>query len=302
MERWTVLISVGHKKSPLRFSVSKRLLKGTGWVILFILTLSLVCGMQAFHTKQLLTRYLKELAHQRHLLARLQMIKDKTEEVKQELRSLVWRDKILRLTHSIEQIPDAVRKMGVGGPRYFKANIPDSYLAKEVEETFESLDLIDRELRLEEGSFEEIDKGIRKKLHKILHTPSIPPTYGRITSKFGYRIHPIHKKREFHKGIDIANRPGTPVVATADGKVIYAGWVKGFGKFVLIQHGYGYTTAYGHLKNITVRKGQYVKRGQLIGTMGRTGLATGTHLHYEVRVVNKPVNPLKYADFSSVMF
>ena len=99
---------------------------------------------------------------------------------------------------------------------------------------------------------------------------------------------------EYHAGVDIANRPDTPVFATADGQVRHAGWAGGYGRMVLIAHGWSYSTVYGHNSKVVVKEGQRVQRGQLIAYMGTTGHSTGNHLHYEVLRHGKPVNPVPY--------
>lgn len=117
---------------------------------------------------------------------------------------------------------------------------------------------------------------------------------GRISSEFGYRNHPTYKFRKFHYGIDIAAPAGTSIYATAGGKVIQAGWTNGYGNYIVIEHAKGYKTAYAHLSRIGVKKGQQLKKGALIGKVGKTGVATGNHLHYEVIKNGKKVNPRPY--------
>ena len=120
------------------------------------------------------------------------------------------------------------------------------------------------------------------------------PARGILTSSFGYRRDPVHGGRAFHQGVDIAAAPGHPVKVPADGMVIRAGRIGGLGKAVYVSHGYGLTTRYGHLAEISVEPGDEVQRGDVIGTVGSTGRSTGYHLHYEVRVDGKAVNPLAY--------
>ncbi len=135
-----------------------------------------------------------------------------------------------------------------------------------------------------------------KKQHDIYFaTPKGSPVEdGYISSPYGWRIHPRTGKRAFHRGVDIAAWPGTPVRATADGVVSFAGWSGGSGKLVVIQHGFGFTTCYAHNKKIVVKVGQTVKRGQIIAYVGSTGNTTGPHVHYEVWIDGKAVNPYKY--------
>ncbi len=126
--------------------------------------------------------------------------------------------------------------------------------------------------------------------------PSICPVKGkyRISSKFGWRTHPIHKKKQFHSGIDLAAPKGTPVLATADGIIVFAGKNGGYGKFVIIKHSDGMKTAYAHLSKILVSKGDAVTKNQEIAKVGSTGRSTGAHLHYEVIINNKKTDPAAY--------
>lgn len=124
--------------------------------------------------------------------------------------------------------------------------------------------------------------------------PSIWPVHGQVMSGFGERLDPLDGEGAFHAGMDIAAPTGTDVVASADGIVLSAGPDAGYGNSVLIDHGYGIQTRYGHLSRVDVVVGEGVKRGQVIGEVGMTGRATGPHLHYEVHVQDTPVNPAKY--------
>lgn len=122
------------------------------------------------------------------------------------------------------------------------------------------------------------------------------PIQGNITSSFGYRSHPITMSYEYHYGIDISGEPGTLISAPADGIVRYAGWQQGYGLSVLINHGFGFSTLYGHMSEINVKEGESVIRGKPIGKVGSTGTSTGPHLHYEVWEYGSPVNPMKYME------
>jgi murein DD-endopeptidase MepM/ murein hydrolase activator NlpD len=135
---------------------------------------------------------------------------------------------------------------------------------------------------------------LRGRLYEDHVTPSIWPVRGTVTAGFGQRMDPFTGEGNFHNGVDIAAPAGTLVRAAADGILFHAGPDAGYGNEALIDHGYGLTTKYGHLKNLKVFVGQEVSRGQIIGTVGMTGRATGPHLHYEVLVGGIPVNPANY--------
>jgi murein DD-endopeptidase MepM/ murein hydrolase activator NlpD len=129
---------------------------------------------------------------------------------------------------------------------------------------------------------------------QLADAPSLWPIEGRVASSFGERLDPINGEGAFHSGIDIDAPWGTPVRAAADGDVIGPSMGSGYGREVVLDHGHGLSTLYGHLSSIAVLPGQHVTRGQVIGYVGQTGRATGPHLHYEVRVHNVPVNPHKF--------
>lgn len=120
------------------------------------------------------------------------------------------------------------------------------------------------------------------------------PVKGRISSGYGYRIHPISKRKEFHAALDIAAPKGTKIVASKSGRISYAGWIRGYGKVVVINHSNGYSTLYAHMSKISVKKGQQVSKGDKIGEVGTTGYSTGPHTHFEIRRFGKKLNPLKY--------
>ncbi|MCX5794794.1 MAG: M23 family metallopeptidase [Elusimicrobia bacterium] len=148
------------------------------------------------------------------------------------------------------------------------------------------------------ASFQEIAWYIGNQRSLLHATPAMWPTSGQITSLFGYRLSPMQRSEEgggeFHPGVDIANRADTLIYATANGTVRLAGWTSGYGQLIVIDHGYGISTAYGHTSKSLVKAGDRVTRGQVIGYMGTTGRSTGAHLHYEIRRNGQPVNPMIY--------
>jgi murein DD-endopeptidase MepM/ murein hydrolase activator NlpD len=142
----------------------------------------------------------------------------------------------------------------------------------------------------EEGGIEYFDEKGRSAKSMLMKTPI---DGARITSRFGMRMHPILGYSRMHQGIDFGAPKGTPVMAAGSGRVVEAGWKAGYGKFIRVRHGSGYETAYGHLSRITANRGSHVRQGQTIGYVGMTGTATGPHLHYEIRVNNAQLNPLR---------
>jgi len=160
-----------------------------------------------------------------------------------------------------------------------------------------SADLVIQEINLRTESLGQLVTDLETRREQVARIPSAWPlqgTPGRITSSFGYRKDPFTYRVRHHDGTDIAARTGTPIVATARGVVAFAGYERGLGRVVRVDHGNGIMTCYGHLRKTLVKVGDDVERLELIGTLGSTGRSTGPHVHYEVRINGKPVNPAKY--------
>jgi len=133
---------------------------------------------------------------------------------------------------------------------------------------------------------------VEKRLDYLDAKPNLMPTVGRITSRYGYRKNPFGSGRDFHTGIDIANNSGTKVKAAGSGVITYAGYNSSYGRVIIISHGYGYQSVYGHNRKLLVKVGDKVEKGQIIAEMGNTGRSTGPHLHFEVRYYGNPKDPL----------
>jgi murein DD-endopeptidase MepM/ murein hydrolase activator NlpD len=157
-----------------------------------------------------------------------------------------------------------------------------------------SLEALDNEIAASEQNKTDLYKFLENQNAILASTPSIWPTKGWLSSRFGYRMSPFTGKREFHRGIDISTRMGAPIVAPADGIVSRVYRDRGYGNVVCVNHGYGVMTKYAHLKKTLVKKGQFVKRGETLALVGKTGRTTGPHLHYEVHLNKVAVNPLRY--------
>jgi hypothetical protein len=207
-------------------------------------------------------------------------------------------DRRLRLLANLEGSEESTRRFfGVGGPS--PEDIRETLLLQRNEEELmkqmrQDVERLDEEATAEGNSLRALESLLQNKRSQLTHTPSIWPTRGWFTSGFGYRISPFTGLRQMHEGIDISNRIGTPIIAPADGLVTNIGREWGFGKILVMSHGFGFTTRYGHLNRIEVKIGQKVKRGQKIAEIGNTGRSTGPHLHYEVKLNGVPVNPMKY--------
>ena len=216
-----------------------------------------------------------------------------------QLENIAFTDNyIYRVFFEVDPWPSSLREAGVGGSnRYEELNghkFSDLLIQSHLE-----MDDLSRKLVIQSRSFDEIIDMARNKEARMAARPAIQPVslkdLRRFGSSFGMRMHPILKVIRPHNGIDLTSPKGTNIYATADGTVIQAGYTTGgYGKKILIDHGFGYRTLYGHCEEIIVERGQKVKRGEVIGHVGSTGLSTTPHLHYEVHVNGRPVNPINY--------
>jgi len=206
-------------------------------------------------------------------------------------------DNIYRSIFEAEPIPENIRKGGIGGVNRYKylEGFDNSNL---VVEAHEKIDKLSKQIYLQSVSFDEVIELAKQKEEMLMSIPAIQPVSNkdltRMASGFGMRIHPIYKTKKMHEGMDFSAPVGTEVYATGSGKVTAVKRERGFGKYVIIDHGYGYQTVYAHLSDYNVRTGQQVNRGEVIGYVGNTGTSTAPHLHYEVRKKERAVNPANY--------
>jgi murein DD-endopeptidase MepM/ murein hydrolase activator NlpD len=195
----------------------------------------------------------------------------------------------------LEEHTDAATAAGGPQPRDSEMDIYlEKNLKRHISRIHWELEELQMGAEIQEQNAHRIENFFDSQRSLLAATPTIWPVRGWVTSRFGHRRSPFTGTLQLHEGIDIGARRGTPVKATADGIVIYAGWKAEYGKMVTLDHGYGFRTRYGHLDTLHVRSGQRVTRGGTIGTVGTTGKSTGPHLHYEVRLNNVPTNPKTY--------
>jgi murein DD-endopeptidase MepM/ murein hydrolase activator NlpD len=233
----------------------------------------------------------------RTLLDELRNLNNQFALLNEKIAQISKEDDILRVVADLPQIDPDIKKVGVGGPEYISHDRLDDLSSSSrdlVKKTVLDVDQMLRQAQLYEASIKEISRQVESKKDTFACLPTIYPTYGYITAGYGFRYHPFTGRREFHRGIDIANRIGAPINATADGMVAGVHYQAYYGKYVIIDHGYGFQTLYAHLHETLVREGQKVKRGDLIAKMGTSGRSTGPHLHYEVHCGDKVMNPLMY--------
>jgi len=219
------------------------------------------------------------------------------EDVSGQVSTIEKKDRAIRTYTGLPQIDRDVRKMGVGGTVIRKTNMdniaPD--FTDKISELGLNVDAISRRVKLELQSYNTMFDKVRNHSDNLKVIPSIRPVQeGFLGSGFGYREDPFNGKVRYHYGLDFAVNTGTKIYAPADGKVKFAGDQGGFGKVIKIDHGNGYRTIYAHLSKFNVKRGQDLKRGELIAISGNTGRSDGPHLHYEVHQYGAPRNPLDY--------
>ena len=232
------------------------------------------------------------------LKAELEKIGNKISSIRSTIDFLEERDDQIRSMLDLPPINSDVRQVGIGGAildleSSIKAN--ELSFGSELLDNLNLLEKLEREIRLEKDSYQKLLTTVERRQDSLRYLPVLKPVHDAyMSSGFGNRRHPIHRRIHFHRGIDLATNRGTPVIAPADGYVVSAGQNGGYGLFIAINHVYGFETYYGHLNKIYVRKGQFVKRGDKIGEVGSTGLATSSHLHYEVHSKGKSLDPTKF--------
>ena len=192
------------------------------------------------------------------------------------------------LQNSMDRLPTVVKNRAMGGPSAALTSVTPGLASPE--NTFSVLKDLLQGL---ESRLQTVRSNVDKRNSLAAATPSIWPTHGWLSSSMGNRADPFTGEKNFHPGLDISSDTGDPVYATADGKITTAAMAGNYGNLVVIDHGYGIETRYGHLSAFKVREGQAVKRGDLLGLVGATGRTTGSHLHYEVRANGRILNPLQ---------
>ncbi|MDT8368883.1 MAG: M23 family metallopeptidase [Longimicrobiales bacterium] len=299
-DRWTVLVMRG-ETSPIRqIEVSARSARRwvTGLAIsvpfaLVLLAWGAIGGAARWEARsaraenEVLT---EELAELRHRVAGFEGT----------LAELSVRDRQMRALAGLQGIDAEILEVGIGGPGLSGPDRSalwafDPVLASETFAVEWDISALERRARLLDESFGAVIDSLTAHRELLESTPSILPTSGYLSSRFSQaRLHPIHGRELPHEGVDIAAPRGTPILAAAGGRVIRAGWVAGYGQTVEIDHGFGFTTRYGHASELLVRVGQELERGAMIARVGASGIATSSHLHYEVRVNGVPQNPMNF--------
>jgi murein DD-endopeptidase MepM/ murein hydrolase activator NlpD len=222
------------------------------------------------------------------------LINQSIDSLRGEIVTLTEKEQAIRTIFDLPAIDPEERQLGIGGPELLPS---DQFYTPSKLSAYQAEAKIDRLLALsafEQDQFTDIYDVLVNKREDLDHTPSIQPTTGWLIRGYGIKRDPFTGQKRLHAGIDISNRRGTPIVAAAAGVVSFTGNRGPLGKTVVIDHGNGFETLYGHVDKFEVNKGQSVKRGDLIALMGNTGYSTGPHLHYGVMKDGVSVNPKRY--------
>jgi murein DD-endopeptidase MepM/ murein hydrolase activator NlpD len=295
--RWTIVL-VPHGSEPSRIvEVSWALLRGAASVLVVGVLVAFLLGYAVF-SRTLRAGSSSELERQnRELAGEIGSLHARLNTLHDTLGQISQRDARIRLLANLDPIDPQVQAAGVGGPA--PANHAElasmGVLGRRTAEIRVDVNALIRRANLLAQSFREAADSLKSHNDRLAATPSIMPTQGWLTSAFAsMREHPILHIARPHEGIDVSAPSGTPIEAPAAGRVVKTGWETGYGNVVELDHGYGLVTRFAHASKILVRTGQRVSRGEKLALVGNTGLSTGPHLHYEVHVNGKPVDPLRY--------
>jgi murein DD-endopeptidase MepM/ murein hydrolase activator NlpD len=292
------ILVFGQKTSKTRnFRIHKKTFKIGLYLLAFAIlsTIFFFCDYIQVRKKTFeLNKLRQETQEQR---SKIHFFSSKIEDLEKQLSKLKDFDKRIRIIANLEKGQETTSFMGMGGPspsdirEKLKAEKDEKGLVQQMRADVERLK---SEAISQEESLSDLEKLLQTKKDVLVHTPSVWPTMGWVTSGFGFRVNPFTGLTQMHEGIDISNRVGTPVIATGDGIISDIGNDWAHGKILAISHGFGMITRYSHLNKVLVRVGQKVKRGDKIAEVGMSGKTTGPHLHYEVRLNGIPVNPMRY--------
>lgn len=234
-----------------------------------------------------------------HLTKNYEIIQEKMNHLDLVLDDIQERDdNIYRVIFEAEPIPSTIRKAGFGGVSRYE-QLRGYNNSELIEEATRKIDQLTKQLYIQSKSFDEIIELVENKKTMLAAIPAIQPVsnkdLSRIASGYGMRIHPIYKTRKLHTGVDFSAPRGTPIYSTGDGKVTKVRKSRrGYGNYIVIDHGYGYETLYAHMQKYIVRKNQHVKRGEIIGYVGSSGTSVAPHLHYEVHKNNRKIDPKNF--------
>ena len=288
--RLTLMLIPDSKGISKQFSIRVSLIYLAAALVLVLLVADFFLSAEFFADKVNKKELEKLRTENKELMERYEQLRWSIAEIESRYQDLVDKEITIRTAFDLPEINTEERQLGVGGP------VPPAVAGMSLSQrqAYITEVEVDRLLRLSEyelDKYNEVEQSLQGIKDRLDHTPSIWPAKGWKSSGYGMRYDPFTGYKQMHRGIDIANHHGTPIVATADGRVTLISKNGQLGRIVVIDHGYGFKTRYAHLAEAKVKRGQTVKRGEVIALMGATGYATGPHLHYEVIRNGKWHNP-----------
>jgi murein DD-endopeptidase MepM/ murein hydrolase activator NlpD len=289
----TLMVVPDSQGTMKQISIPRTLIWGLGFAAVALLFASVFLSSQ-FFSERVARAEMDQLRNEnQELIQRFERMRVSLAEVEGRYDDLVAKEVAVRHYFDLPEIPVEERQLGIGGP-IAPAVAQMTVAEKQALRTENYLDRLLRISEFEIDKYGEVEEALIDIKDRLQHTPSIWPTRGWKTSNFGNRNDPFTGYPHTHYGLDISNRRGTPIIATADGKITRVAKVGRMGLMVTVDHGFGFVTRFGHLHEATVKVGQRVKRGEQIALMGSSGRVTGSHLHYEVRRNGQALNPLKH--------
>ncbi len=294
--RWTIVVVPQGSSASKIIEVSQTALKLVGSLVAAAVVIALLLGYATVRRSLDLVRTDRLQRENERLADELSVLTGRMSSLSDTLAHLERRDTQLRLLANLEPIDPQVHAAGIGGPRTQPApDADESRMVSRATRIRVDLSAMIRRASLLSRSFRDAGDSLAAHAERLAATPSIMPTSGWLSSAFSrMREHPILHTARPHEGIDVTAPRGAPIEAPANGTVIQAGWDAGYGNVVTIDHGFGIVTKFAHASRLLVRVGQRVRRGEQIALVGNSGLSTGPHLHYEVHVNGRPVNPMRY--------
>lgn len=298
-KKWTIVLVPPGSGASRAIEVSQRLVKAAAASGGIVALLALLLGYGTVSRSVDLGRAAQLERENARLAEELGQMHSQVTQLTDTLKNIATRDARIRLLANLEPNDPSVQQAGIGGPADPNAGIDSlsrmGVLGQRAADVRVDLGALIRRANLLAASFDEAKDSLLQHRERLAATPSILPTTGWLTSAFAkMRSHPILHINRPHEGIDVTAPMGSPIQAPAGGTVLSAGWEAGYGNVIEIDHGFGITTRFAHASKLLAKRGQRVERGQLIAEVGSTGLATGPHLHYEVHVNGKPVDPMRY--------
>ena len=293
--RWTVVLVPPDAEPSRIMEVSYRVVKGAIVAAVVAFAAALGLGYMTVSRTVDLSTSARLVQENARLEQQLDELNGRLSTLADTLTRISQRDARIRVLANLEPIDPQVQAAGIGGPTVAGLEGEAGSAMRRSSEIRVDLNALIRRANLLASSFKEATESLSVHSARLAATPSIMPTQGWLTSAFSaMRSHPLLHVARPHEGIDVTAPMGTPIEAPAAGVVRDAGWEAGYGNTIVIDHGFGTVTKFAHASKILVREGQRVSRGQRIALVGNTGLATGPHLHYEVHVNGRPVDPLRY--------